>query len=83
MSAPESANAEAFRPGWQAIKDAIRPFADAYWALEQCGFIANPKGTALMYNVHDPHFLGPSTYDLAKLSVIFDAMVEADGGSRL
>lgn len=67
----------------QALKDALRPFADAYFALEKTGYIANPTGTALMYNPRDPHFLGPSTYDLQKLAAAFDRMVEQDGGSRL
>lgn len=67
----------------QSIKAALRPFADAWQALERSGYNAAPKGLALMYNVPDPHFLGPMTHDLKALSDIFDAMVQEDGGSRL
>lgn len=66
-----------------ALKDALRPWADAYFSLDRCGYLAAPRGTALMYNVPDPHFLGPTIHDLKPLFDLFEEMVAEDGGTRL
>jgi hypothetical protein len=56
------------------LKNMLQPFADAYRALERAGYLAEPRGTALMYDVKDPRFLGPTVHDLKPLADAYDEL---------
>jgi len=65
----------------QVLKDALRPFADAYWSMERSG--ADMGFVGLMYDPKDPKMTGLGACDLKPLYDIFERMVAEDGGSRL